>query len=714
MSPLAIPKGFRFAGLCAGVKASKKDLMLVASDRPAVGAGVFTTNQARAASVRWCAARLPSARVRACVAVSGCANAATGPQGEAANARMAAAVADALGVTPDQVLTAATGAIGTQLPVEKIEAAAPALVAALGDDSAPAQEAILTTDTRAKSSVRTVRLGGADVVVAGFAKGAGMIHPTMATTLAYVVTDAAASPSWLDAVVREIADETFNMVSVDRDTSTNDSLVVLANGASGAPPVEGPGADAEALTGALREVLTDLCRAIAADGEGATRLVTTVVRGAPTLAGARLVARAVVASNLVKAAFYGADPGWGRVLSAAASAGAPLDPECVTLRIMDTVVFARGAPAPFEAAEVRRRITGATEVLVDLDLGTPGGAAATAWGCDLSYEYVRINADYAAVMAAPQTGATVLDPRLASRTTGMKVSLLVEALSYIERFKGTRVVVKYGGAAMVQADLKDRFARDVRLLTSVGMIPVVVHGGGPEISRALSALSLPSEWVDGLRVTGETEMGVIERVLTGQVNKDVVGRLSRAGVRAVGVSGKDGGLIVGRRLPPVTPRDGGPARDLGLVGEVERVDPAVIDALVAGGFVPIISPVAVSDEGETLNINADATAAAIAVAIKARKLLYLTDVAGVLRDGVVVPEMTPADLTRGISDGTFSGGMLPKAASIIAAISGGVETVHIIDGRVPHNLISELFTDDGVGTMIRNPPAGASGTAAAW
>ena len=712
---MSIPIGFRFAGISAGIKSSKKDLMLVVSDRPAVAAGVFTTNQARAASVRWCAARVPSASARAAVAVSGCANAATGAAGEQANARMAAAAARALGVEPDQVLTAATGSIGVLLPVEKVEAAAPALVAALGDDWTAAQEAILTTDTRQKSSTRTIRVAGRDVTVAGFAKGAGMIHPNMATTLAFVVTDAAASPAWLQATLRALADETFNQISVDRDTSTNDSLVVLANGAAGAPPVEGPGPDADALAGALGAVLLDLARAIAADGEGATRLVTATARAAASLVQARTVARAVVASNLVKAAFYGADPGWGRVLSAAASAGVPFDPLLVTLRVMDTLVFERGTPVAFDAADVRRRIAGAKEVTVDLDLGVPGGPSAAAWGCDLSYEYVRINADYAGVMAAPATGAAVLDPRLASRTTGMKVNLLVEALSYIDRFKGMRVVVKYGGAAMVQADLKDRFARDVRLLTSVGLTPIIVHGGGPEISRALAELKLPSDFVDGLRVTGETEMGVIERVLTGQVNKDVVARLARAGVRAVGVSGKDGGLLTARRLPLHQPRDGGPARDLGFVGEPERVDPAVLDALVAGGFVPVISPVASSDDGETLNLNADAAAAAIAVAIHARKLLYLTDVPGVLRGTTVIPEMTPGDLTRGMADGTFSGGMLPKAASILAAIAGGVETVHIIDGRVPHNLISELFTDDGVGTMIRNANAASpSGAAAYW
>jgi len=323
-----------------------------------------------------------------------------------------------------------------------------------------------------------------------------------------------------------------------------------------------------------------------------------------------------------------------------------------------------------------------------------GLGQATAWGCDLSYDYVRINADYAAVLVEPD-GPVRRDSRLETKTAELKADTLVQALRYIEKFAGTRAVVKYGGAAMVRADLKDRFAEDVRLLQAVGLRPIIVHGGGPEISRTLEQMGQTSEFVDGLRVTDAASLRVVEMVLTGQINKEVVASLARAGAKAVGLSGKDGGLIEARKMQMP------PGKDLGYVGEVASVNPDVLELLLGKGYIPVVSPIGLGKDGHTYNINADTVAAEIAIACGARKLIFLTDVPGILANGLLVSEMSADELQVRMRDGTVTGGMLPKAASILRALEGTVETVHIIDGRIPHNVVAELFTSRGVGTMIR-------------
>jgi acetylglutamate kinase len=277
----------------------------------------------------------------------------------------------------------------------------------------------------------------------------------------------------------------------------------------------------------------------------------------------------------------------------------------------------------------------------------------------------------------------------------MKADTLIQALRYIERFAGKRAVIKYGGAAMVRPDLKDRFAEDVRLLQAVGLSPIIVHGGGPEISRTLEQMGQTSEFVDGLRVTDAASLKVVEMVLTGQINKEVVASLARAGGKAVGLSGKDGGLIEARKWHSPS------GKDFGYVGEVTGVDIDVVELLLSKGYIPVISPIGMGKDGVTYNINADTVAAEIAIACGAKKLIFLTDVAGILSNGLLISELSAEELETRMKDGTVTGGMLPKAAAILRALEGGVETVHIIDGRIPHNVVAELFTSRGVGTMIR-------------
>lgn len=699
MSEVKAPAGFLFASTSAGVRVKRPDLGLIFSEVDASAAGCFTRSAARAAAVDWCRAHLPGGTVRALVVNSGNANALTGPEGAENNRRMAAAVAGALGLTADAVLTCSTGLIGVALPIAKIEAAVPALVQRLGGDATPLAEAILTTDTTQKMASREVFVGGDRVRVLGVAKGSGMVHPNMATVLGFLLTDAAVEPAVLDALLRRAVDDSFHQLSVDGDMSTNDSVVALANGMAENERITAlDSAEAQTLGAALREVCVELARAVADDGEGARHLITVTVSGADDTPIARRLARAVVASNLVKAAIFGSDPNWGRIvaaLGAEASRGEfPLPLERMSLRLQGIEVFAGGRPAAFEAdalrAQLRRR-----DVQIEVRLGA-GPGEAVAWGCDLSYDYIRINADYAAVVAVGADGSMRRDTRLETKTPDLKAEVLLQALRYIERFAGTRAVIKYGGAAMVRPELKEHFADDMRLLHAVGLHPIIVHGGGPEISRTLEQLGETSTFVDGLRVTEQSHVRVVEMVLSGQISGDIIAALARAGARAVGLSGKDGHLIAARKLRSPS------GADLGYVGEVTRVDPTLLDLLLAQGYLPVLSPLGLGDDGQTYNLNADTVAAETAVACRAQKLIYLTDTPGILTtDGALLSELSAEELAARIQDGTLGAGMLPRAQSILRALGGGVESVHIIDGRIPHNVVAELFTSSGVGTMIR-------------
>jgi acetylglutamate kinase len=326
-----------------------------------------------------------------------------------------------------------------------------------------------------------------------------------------------------------------------------------------------------------------------------------------------------------------------------------------------------------------------------------GKQAAVAWGCDLSYDYVKINADYTSLTTSSPDGTVTRDDRLTNYSPGFKRALLVEALSYISKFSGKRAVIKYGGAAMVKDSLKASFANDVNLLRSAGLLPIVVHGGGPEITKTLEKLGGgKSEFVDGVRVTGPDDVKVVEMVLTGKINTELVSLLNQQGrAHAVGVSGKDAGLLRAKKLVG----EGG--RDLGMVGEVTSVNAELIEVLLSKQYVPIVSPVGLGEDGEGYNINADAAAAEIAIALKAEKLIYLTDVAGILEGDELVPQVTVSAVKAKIASGAIRGGMVAKVRSALRAIEGGVPKVHVIDGRTPHSVIAELFTDLGVGTLIQ-------------
>lgn len=284
-----------------------------------------------------------------------------------------------------------------------------------------------------------------------------------------------------------------------------------------------------------------------------------------------------------------------------------------------------------------------------------------------------------------------------------RIGTLLEALPYIQRFAGKTIVIKYGGNAMEKADLSDKFAQDVVLLKLCGIDPVIVHGGGPQINSLLARLGVKSEFVDGHRVTGDAEMEAVEMVLSGDVNKKIVAQIARAGGKAVGISGRDGGLARAERHA-LEKLEGAKTVhvDLGRVGNVkaEGVNTQMLTALKQGGFIPVIAPVAFAEDGNSLNVNADTMAGAIAAALGAEKLLLLTDTSGVMHEGKTLTRLTPADVKKLKSESVISGGMIPKTDCAVSAVESGVNAAHIIDGRVPHALLLEIFTDTGVGTMI--------------
>jgi len=286
-----------------------------------------------------------------------------------------------------------------------------------------------------------------------------------------------------------------------------------------------------------------------------------------------------------------------------------------------------------------------------------------------------------------------------------KTGMLVEALPFMRRYSGQTIVVKFGGHAMGEADYVSAFAADIALLDQVGARPVVVHGGGPQIGEMLKKLQIESNFIDGLRVTDEATISVVEMVLAGGINKALVAAIAKAGGRAVGISGKDGGLITARKLMATAKTEGSAieeAIDLGFVGEPAHVDTSVLEALNTADLIPVVAPVGSDTDGETYNINADTAAGAVAAALGATRMLMLTDVAGVLgKDGKLITELTVSQAEALIRDGTVSGGMIPKVETCINAVLGGAEAAVIMDARAPHALLVDLFTEHGMGTIIK-------------
>ncbi len=395
------PKGYEASGIEAGIKyENRKDMALVFSNEPANVAGTFTTNVVKAAPVQWDKEIVESGHhVRAVVLNSGIANAATGKEGKEYNYEMASEIAKVLGIMPEEVLTASTGVIGMQLRMAPIRKGAPLLKDALSADRQGAKDAasaIMTTDTVSKECAVTFEQKGTTITVAGMSKGSGMIHPNMATMLSVITTDANVSHEVLQGMLSEIVKDSFNMISVDRDTSTNDTCVLLANGAAGAEEIQKDTKEYEAFYEAVSYVATDLAKKMAGDGEGCTRLLEVIVKGTKTKQDAVTLSKSVISSNLVKTAIYGKDANCGRVLCALGYAGVEFDPEVVDLTLQaggeEMLWIKNGVLTDFDE-EKAIEMMGSDAVTLVCDMNQ-GECSATAWGCDLTYDYIKINADY--------------------------------------------------------------------------------------------------------------------------------------------------------------------------------------------------------------------------------------------------------------------------------------------------------------------------------
>jgi len=394
---LLTPRGFKAAGVACGIKthAGVRDLGLLVADTPATAAAIFTTNKVVAAPVILGRETIRAGRLRAVVVNSGNANACTGERGMADARTMGRLAAEAVGAAPGDVLVSSTGIIGHPLPMDRITAGIAQAAKRLASTPAAAEafaEAIMTTDTVKKTAAARGRIGSADVTVAGVCKGAGMISPAMATMLAYLTSDARIGREALRSALRAAADASFNAITVDGHTSTNDTVAVLASGAAGGPEIAEDTAEFDRFASLLAGVCVELALKIVADGEGATRVVEVRVEGARTEADAALAARAVANSPLVKCAVHGGDPNWGRVVSAVGYSGAAFDADKLRHWIGDELVFADGMPTQYDLARCREHMAG-NHVLLRADLGA-GMAAYTCTTCDLSREYVTINADY--------------------------------------------------------------------------------------------------------------------------------------------------------------------------------------------------------------------------------------------------------------------------------------------------------------------------------
>lgn len=625
---LALPAGFAFAGVHAGIKRSRRDLGLIrcTSSAGASAAGVFTRNLVRAACVDRCASLLPAAGVHAILVNSGNANAMTGAAGVASDLAMAEAGAASLDCSADAILTCSTGIIGVPLDVARISEAMPILGEHLSDDPRGFASAILTTDTVTKVAHTTLTLPGCDrpIRLFGVAKGSGMIHPNMATTLGFVCTDAAIEPELLHAILREAIEPTFNAITVDGDTSTNDTVLALASGESGVEITRDSAQSQVQFQAALQAVLLALAEQIARDGEGATRLLEVQVSGAPSPAIAKGIARGCCRSSLFKCSvFAGEAGGWGRLGAAAGQAALEagfegLDVAEIEIDAQQIPLVRGGMPVEsFDARELARRLREPT-VRWGVRVGS-GPANFTALGCDFSYDYVRINADEALQMVVSADGVVGRNVSLASYTPILKHQLLVDGLSYVRRFTGMRVLVHLTGSAARKPMLLASVARDLELMLDAELRVLLVV---PDL-----------EVLAGLR-------------------EDFA----------------DGAY----RLAEV-------ANDPTRISH--RLDRGQACVLVQARPEP----------GELVSL---------AVRLGVSKLLSLADDQGLRDAGGLISELSPDQTLVGLDRGRFTTDADENLALARHAARQGLAALHLIDGRLPHALVAELFTEQGVGTLI--------------
>lgn len=688
-----LPRGFHFAGLNCGIKVNRSDLGLILSDEPCATAGVVTQSRSRAASTERTATMLPSDKIRALVVLSGNANALTGPDGAAHDIELAQRTAENLKLEANEVITACTGIIGVPMPMELVRQGLDRLPEALSENAVAFAEAIRTTDTQHKISSRVITIDDQPVHIFGAAKGSGMIHPDMATMLCFLTTDLKASSHQLQPALKSAVDRSFNRISVDRDVSTNDAVILMANGSSG---VGSPGDKAlpEAFIEAVESICRDLAIAIARDGEGATRLLESVVRGAPDEDSAAKLARAVTESNLFKAALFSGDPNWGRALAALGAAATGMeevtDPTEASLSIQGQKVYDKGPISDINIEELRRLMQ-AQDIRLEIQLSGTGTGSATAWGCDLSYDYVAINADIAASLASDEDGGITRTNEVERLSPHMRHDLLVDCLSHIQRFQGLTAVVRIVGDVAEKEELRESFIRDILLLRSAGLHPIIVHGGGLEVAKRMDEHGTPLKLMNGIPTPSGDAAQVLEETLVGRVNKDLVSLVQRLGGQAVGLSGKDGDLIRAKRAT----LSGG-----STAGTIDRVDAGIVGVLDNANYLPIVAAIGVDNDGDTVTLSADSVAAELAISLNAGKLIFVANASGITEDASLITSLDNNSATEYLKTGVLEDETSRRLNAGLRALNNHVRRVHFIDGRVPHSIIGELFTSSGVGSML--------------
>ena len=605
--------GFLAGGLAAGLKGNgRSDLALVVNRGPhATAAAVFTSNRVKAAPVVWSEQVLSDGRIRAVVLNSGGANACTGPEGFADTHRTAELVADAVGLGAVDVAVCSTGLIGVRLPMDRLAAGIDHLAIQLsGDGGQAAAEAIMTTDSVPKQA----SYADEGWSIGGMAKGAGMLAPGLATMLVVLTTDAVVDPELLHDQLTDACKRSFDRIDSDGCMSTNDTVILMSSGESGVRPT------ATDFQAALAETCQDLAQQLVADAEGAAHTIAIEVQHAASEQDAVQVGRAIARSNLFKCAVFGQDPNWGRVLAAIGTTAADFEPDRIDVAFNGVHVCRDGS-------------IGEPRELVDLSghrcarRGQPAHRSALSNHLD-QRPHLRLRQGKRGVL---DMNSRLMSQHDETRQLSLveKASILTEALPWLETYAGKIVVIKYGGNAMIDDDLRRAFAQDIVFMKRCGLHPVVVHGGGPQISAMLTRLGIVSEFRGGLRVTSPEAMEVVRMVLVGQVGRDLVGLINSHSTVAVGLSGEDGGLFTAQRRGTVID---GEEIDLGLVGDVMSVRTEAVEGLIESGGVPVVASIAPDVNGVVHNVNADTAAAALAVALEAERLVVLTDVAGLYRD----------------------------------------------------------------------------------
>ena len=706
-------RGFRATGVHAGFRKDpeRRDLALVVADEPCACAAVFTQNVFCSAPVTVSREHLEGVgygTARAVVVNSGNANAATGEPGLEAARETARIAGDAVGCPASEVLVASTGVIGVQLPLAPFGTGLPAAVSLLSAaGGADAARAIMTTDTCPKEAAATfsgdgVGYDGCTFTVGGMAKGSGMIMPNMATMISVLTTDAPVAPNVLhEALVRAVG-RSFNKVTVDSDTSTNDSCFLFASGdaaPAGAGAFDPDGPAFARFEAALTSVCETLARMMAADGEGASLASRhRAPDGAANDADADLAARAVAElaaredGHLRPRRELGTHRHGHRQVGSVVQAGRRVHrhhgPARVPRRARASVRRGRGA-APFRAARDRHR-------------RRPRRRRGGNHGLDVRF-HARIHHD--------QRRLSLMKYAKDTRPKGVShkaAEVLVEALPWIKNITGKTVVIKYGGSAMVDAQLRADVMNDIVLLKIVGVNPVIVHGGGKAITEAMELMQFPVEFKDGQRVTTPEAMDLVRTVLMGKVNQELVEALNEHGNFAVGVSGADAGVIVAEQASP----------DLGRVGRITRINSPLLDDLVAGDYIPVVASVALGEDGGFYNVNADMVAGHIAAAIGAHKVVFLTDVDGLYENfenkDSLISNLTLFEAQYMVENNIVSTGMIPKLKSCIHALDSGVFRAHIINGITPHSLLLELLTSTGVGFTMPRRRGPARSTRTRW